>query len=72
METSTLGKKGNKIMDEELIFGLIFLLCIGLVVAFFGGLFIADHKKEMAIIERGNVMVCPACYATLKLVREDL
>lgn len=59
-------------MDDELIPYLIFLLFIGIVVAFFGGLFIADHRKEMAIIERGNVMVCPACKAPLKLVREDL
>lgn len=62
----------NKIMNDELMFSLIFLLFIGLVVAFFGGLLIADHNKEMAIIERGNVMVCPACKAPLKLVREDL
>lgn len=59
-------------MDEELWFGLIFLLLVCIVVAFFGGLFIADYNKEMAIIERGNVMVCPACKAPLKLVREDL
>lgn len=59
-------------MDNEFIFGLIFLLLIGIVVAFFGGLLIADHNKDMAIIERGNVMVCPACKAPLKLVREDL
>lgn len=59
-------------MDEELKFGLIVLLFIGLVAAVFGVLLIADHNKEMAIIERGNVMVCPACHATLKLVREDL
>ena len=60
-------------MDKEFIFSLIFLLLIGLVVAFFGGgILIADHNKEMAIIERGNVIVCPACQATLKLVREDL
>lgn len=59
-------------MDKELIFSLIFLLFIGLVVAFFGGLLIADYNKEMTIIERGNVMVCPDCHATLKLVREDL
>lgn len=59
-------------MDKELIFSLIFLLFIGLVVAFFGGFLIANYNKEMAIIERGNVIVCPACQAPLKLVREDL
>lgn len=59
-------------MDKELVFSLIFLLFIGIVVAFFGGFLIADYNKEMTIIERGNVMVCPACHATLKLVREDL
>lgn len=59
-------------MNDELMFSLIFLLLIGLVAAFFGGLLIADHNKDMAIIERGNVMVCPACKAPLKLVREDL
>lgn len=59
-------------MDKELISCLVFLLFVGIVIAFFGGLIVADHNKDMAIIERGNVMVCPACKAPLKLVREDL
>ena len=56
-------------MDKDFILCLMFLL---LAAALFGGFIITTHNKEMAIIERGDVMVCPACYATLKLVREDL
>lgn len=56
-------------MDKEFIICLVFLLS---AVALFGCFCITYHNKEMAIIERGNVMVCPACHATLKLVREDL
>lgn len=67
-----LERKESKIMREETIFGLVMLLALGLVIALVGGIIMAEHTEAMAIIERGNVMVCPDCHATLKLVREDL
>ena len=67
-----LERKESKIMHEETISSLVMLLALGLVIALVGGIIMAEHTEAMAIIERGNVMVCPACHATLKLVREDL
>lgn len=67
-----LERKESKIMHEDTIFGLVVFLTIGLLAALIGGFLRARHIETKAIIERGNVIVCPACQAPLKLVREDL